>query len=213
MGDRVALISKNRTQRTFLAIALGSAIGVGLVGAEIPQAAYAAPEPGDARLSADTVSTIQAQIAASIGNVGTQGLSRPALDAALSAAIAHDVETDVSTFGADSAGEIASIVISTAGAPAADIGAGLGEAAAQIAKTDFKAAARIARAVAAEGAPGEAGAFANAANLAGDANLAEIVGGAPALEVTTPGVGITFGGSAATPPPPAPPPCANPSCS
>lgn len=211
MGDQVVLVSKNRIQRALFAIALGSVFGVGLAAA-LPQPVYAAPELGGAPLSGNAVSTIQAQLAASIGNVNSQGLSGSALNAALAAAIAQDVVSDVSTFGANAAGEIASIVISSASAPAADVGTGLGEAAAQIAKTDLRAAEKIARVVAAEGGPGVPGAFAIAANLAGDANLAEIAGGAPALEGATGGVGVTFGGST-PPPPPAPPPCANPSCS
>jgi hypothetical protein len=211
MVPQVSTISKSKMQRALLAAVFGGALGLGL-GAVIPQSALAAPDGGGAPLSAGAVSTIQAQLTASIGNVESQGLSGPALDAAISAAIAQDVVSDVSTFGGGAAGEIASITISTFGVSAVVIGTGLGEAAVQIAKTDPRAADRIAKVVAAEGTPGEPGAFAAVVSAAGDTQLAEIAGGAPEVEGTSGGVGVVFGGST-PPPPPAPPPCATPSCS
>jgi hypothetical protein len=205
----MVLRSAKLAYRTILAVALGSSVGIGL-GAMLP--AYAATEPAGAGLSSDAVANIQAQIKAAVGNVNSMGLTGAALDNALAAAIAQAVVSDVSTYG--HAGEIASIVIATNAAPAADIGAGLGQAAVQLAKTDFRAAAAIARAVANEGAPGEPGAFASTVNLAGDPLLAGIAQGTPEVTGSTTG-GVGVSGSSSTPPPPPapPPPCNNPSCS
>src|ERR1700733_7559857 len=140
MVNTIALNSRRRMHRTILTLALSGVLGIGL-GAGIPQAAYAAPEPAGGSLSPDAIANIQAQIKAAVGNVNSRGLTGSALDAALSAAIAQVVVSAVMTFG--HAGEIASIVIASDAAPAADIGAGLGQAAAQFAKADFRAAAAI----------------------------------------------------------------------
>ena len=211
MVDRIAISSKKRFQRAVLTVALGGAFGVGL-GVAIPQVAYAASESDGRTLSSNAVTTIQGQIQAAIGNVESQGLTGSALDAALSAAIARVVISDVSAYG--HSGEIASVVIATGGIPAVDIGTGLGEAAVQIAKTDTRAGDAIARTVANEGAPGEPGAFATASNLAGDTQLADIATGTPEVTGSTSGgVGITFGGSTPPPPPAPAAPCSNPTCS
>jgi hypothetical protein len=209
MVNQISAITKKRAHRAILAVALGGVFGLGL-GTAIPQFAYAANEPAGASLSSDTAANIQAQIKAAVGNVSSMGLTGPALDDALAAAISNVVVSDVATYG--HAGEIASIVIASNAAPAADIGAGLGRAAVQLAKSDFRAGAAIARAVANEGAPGEPAAFASVVNLAGDPLLAGIAQGAPVVTGST-GVGVTVGGSTPPPPPAPPPPCSNPSCS
>lgn len=211
MDNRIASISKTSVRRAVFAAALGCVFGVG-PGAGIPQAAYAASEPAAGTLSADVVATIQAQIKTAIGNVESQGLTGAALDAALSAAITQEVVSDVSAYG--HAGEIADIVIATAGIPAADIGTGLGDAAIQLAKSDSRGADAIARAVRNEGSGDESTAFESAANLVGDTHLADIVKGTPEVTGSTVGgVGVTFGGSTPPPPPAPPPPCSNPTCS
>ena len=114
-------------------------------------------------LTAAQVEDIQAEVQAAIDAVQAQAFtSQDEMDAAMGDAIANVTVRLVNAYGSEAAEEITLLVVATANAAEIAgnvIGAGLGQAATQIAETDPETAIRIAEAVGAGGVEGILAAF------------------------------------------------------
>ena len=202
-----------------LTIAVASFLGAGTLSPQIAQADTTAAGAEIANpLSPAAVTSIQSQLQAAINAVNAKGLTGAALDAALTSAVAQVMIEDAQMYGTGSAGEIASVILASTTIPPTDIGAALGQAAAELAATNFNPGKATAQAVANEGAPATVEACANAADRAGNHNIAEICEGQPVITgATNAGLGgsvaANTGGGGGVAPPPPPPACTSPSCS
>jgi hypothetical protein len=186
-----------------------------------------APIIGATQLSPGAVTNIQDQIQAVVEGVNSKKLIGADRDAAIAAAVAQIMIQSVRSYGANNTGQIASVILASTAVPLADIGSGLGQAAAQMAANNFGIGKATAQAVADEGNASAVGGCAHAAEQAGSHDVAKICEGPPTVTGSTIGsttgsagsngaAGFGLGGVGANigiVPPAAPPPaCSGPSC-
>ncbi len=192
------------------------AVGIGLALSIVPTYAattVTAGSPG-IPLTPDATAIIQGQLSKALAGVDSRSTGE-AKAQAIETAVTQIVEGAVITYGAGTAGAIAStVIVSTLDQPANSIGAGLCVAAAHLATTQPDAARAIARTVANEGTQNMGVACAEAITAAGGPlELAEIATSPPEVTGSTGGPsGGPSGGLGGSALPPPPPPCGNPSC-
>jgi CTP synthase (UTP-ammonia lyase) len=169
-------------------------------------------------LSAAAVASIQQQLQLAADAVNAKKLTGAEFEAALAAAVTQVMVQSEQAYGPGAAGQIASVILASTSVPLADIGGGLGKAAAQFAASNFGIGKATAQAVANEGSSAAVDRCARAADQAGSHDIARICEGEP--EVTGSVGGVNGFNSAFLPP--APPPavtcpsvacaCPHPSC-
>ncbi len=167
-------------------------------------------------LSPAAVASIQSQLLAAIDAVKAKNLNGEALDAALSDAVARVMVQEEKTYGPSATGQIASIILASTAIPSADLGDGLGRAAAELAEENFGVGRATAQTVANEGSRSAVSGCASGAEAAGGGGVAKVCEGKPEVTAAvagpnnSPTSAVVNVGGFAPPPPPRAPACSNP---